>query len=614
MTSGHRHETVPHLDALTERYSDSRVPSLFIDEDHQILDINGAARKFFDGDEPTNCRDLRLYLDDRQPTTLGKLLQAFRASSHGADFHTVSVHALDNPPVEVRFFRAPTSTPIYLCQLRLLHLPATRRRVELLTEVARLCEESDGFADTLKRLVQKLHRYLYATALAIHHRPSNEDTTWIAGGRGQAQALLDDLPDCSATTTFEQQLLSPHTLRLVIPLPDEESLSLVIDYPDSVPPLSESTPFWQMLCTTTACCLRNAQLLDANRQRNQRLRAVLEHMPMSVMLFDTEGKVLDLNLRARALSGRRSWTQVGIDDHPFEVRDRHGNLLPREEWPLLRALTTRQGCEEEEYILDLGTTQRQVSLTVAPIVDDDGQPTAFLATGRDVTRRSQKDRRKDEFLSVASHELRSPLTPLSGFLQICRQQVEQGYPVDPAILRKAELQVERLQRLIDTLLDTSRLQTGRLPIERRTVVLNDLLRQIIAPWQEGPQGHRIHLDLPTSSIEAAVDPDRLEQVICNVVDNAIKHGRAGGSIHIELHARDEGSAVTVEDEGDGISQEIIDRVFDPFFTSSNNPEENTGIGLYVARQIVTDHGGTIAIDSGPGEPTKVTISLPPVDG
>lgn len=357
-----------------------------------------------------------------------------------------------------------------------------------------------------------------------------------------------------------------------------------------------------------------ARLLEEIRRERGRLRAVLEHMPTAIMLFDTTGKVLDLNRRARALVGRSSWQELGQDDHPFIVCDNQGKPLPRKEWPLFRALEQNIYCEDEEYVLDFGEHQRTISMSIVPIMADDGQITSFLVTGSDVTMRSEKDRRKDEFLSVASHELRSPLTPLSGFLHLSRKQAEAGDLVDPQILQRAQAQVVRLQRLIESLLDVSRLETGRLPMSLETISLTRLTRRVMEPWLVGSHGDRIVLTLPEESLEVRADPDRIDQVLTNVVDNAIKHGRADGTVKVRLDRRKDHAVLSVADEGDGMSQELIDRVFDRYFFGQDQTEEaknkSLGLGLYIARQIVEGHDGTIAIDSDRGQPTQVIISLP----
>lgn len=622
MTSGHRtskdptvaskNPSEPPPEWFEQAYATCSVASVVVDGQQRTVFVNEAAQKLLDLDSGDAPADVFLHSDE-SCDTLGDLIA--EALDDQSALHTWKgrLDRATTQPLEIRFIPLPGPSRLLLCRFLTYRNVATEVRVQLISELADIHRHGEDFDDSVQRLVATIYDHLDAPTVAIWSDDEEYTDRWFAGDEQACQKMIDEFSHCSpphSTTGVFGTGESVETVRIPIRLSDGLFVHLLIARNTTEHRLRDSAAFWNCLATTVQTSLRNARLLELNRQERHRLRAVLEHMPMAVVIFDRRGKVLDLNLRARAMTGRRSWPQLGDDNHPFDVCDAGGDVLPREQWPLLRALNTGEGCEEEEYILDFGDRQRTISISVIPITDNDEQITSFLATGRDVTRRSKEERRKDEFLSVASHELRGPLTPLAGFLHMSRQQAESDQPVDPEVLQKAHAQVHRLQRLIDGLLDVSRMETGRLPIQRREICLNDLIARVMNPWLDGPHGDRIQLSVPDETIDLHADPDRLDQVITNVVDNAIRHGRDDGRVRVSVRRSGDAVQLTVRDDGDGIPQAIIDRVFERFFCVDNQDSSSTGIGLYVSRQIVEDHGGTITIDSARGEPTTVSIFLP----
>lgn len=620
MTSGHSNDktavaeeektSAPRIDWFEEAYASCPVASIVFNEERHVVFANPPARQLLVVDTGQCIDASESRCGDSTVVGLDTLVDR-------AFCDDVSLRAwqgrLDIPeprPLEVRFIPLPGPDTLLLCQLHPYREIEGEVRVRLISQIADIHRRRGDLEASGRLLVATIHRHLEVSVAAVWCQGDEQFLRWSAGDeetcRAMANSLVKPFPNGSNSSAFlwGDEL---KTIRMPLTLKSDCSIQLLVAATDW---LRASAPFWNCLATAAEASMQSARLLELHNQERLRLRAVLEHMPMAVLIFDHQGEVLELNLRARAMSGRRSWERIDTMDHPFEVCDHSGTPLPRTQWPMLRALRTGQGCEEEEFILDFGDKQRNISLTVVPITDDDDQITSFLATGRDVTQRSEEERRKDEFLSVASHELRSPLTPLSGFLHLSRKQAESDQLVDPDVLRRAETQVERLQRLIDGLLDMSRLETGKLPIRRQKVEMSSLLQRIMGPWLSGPHGDRISLELPNVSLTAEIDPDRIDQVITNVVDNAIKHGRPQGQVRVRLAEQGPHLAVIVEDDGYGMPQHIIDRVFDRYFCSHREESSGMGIGLYVSRQIVDDHGGTITIDSGPDQPTTVTVLLP----
>jgi two-component system, chemotaxis family, CheB/CheR fusion protein len=232
------------------------------------------------------------------------------------------------------------------------------------------------------------------------------------------------------------------------------------------------------------------------------------------------------------------------------------------------------------------------------------------------------DHLKDEFLSLASHELRTPLVPLNAYSELLARMVVE---VDKSgdwntrfadMMAKLQRQLGHLGRMTDDLLDVGRLQSGKLTIEQRPVNLTDLLPQIVEQVRTVRPGNALTLEMDDADVRVLGDEGRLTQVVMNVLENAFKYG---DSREVTLRARrvpDGGAGfaqIEIQDRGPGIPAHELHSVFTRFFQGTREGRSargGLGLGLYIARGIVEQHGGTIGIDSGVGVGTRVTVRLP----
>ncbi len=220
---------------------------------------------------------------------------------------------------------------------------------------------------------------------------------------------------------------------------------------------------------------------------------------------------------------------------------------------------------------------------------------------------------RDEFLSVAAHELKTPITSLRGFAQLTLRGLDRRGAVDPERLRQAlqviDQQSDKLSTLVARLLDVSRIDAGRLSLTPRRTNLARLLAEVVAELRGNSERHTILLDVP-ASLHTTVDPLRLEQVVTNLIDNAIKYSPAGGQIDVTLSSEDDGTcSISVRDRGIGIPPEQHERIFDRFYQVHTH-FGGMGLGLYISREIVHLHGGTIQAESAPDRGARFVVSLP----
>jgi signal transduction histidine kinase len=232
---------------------------------------------------------------------------------------------------------------------------------------------------------------------------------------------------------------------------------------------------------------------------------------------------------------------------------------------------------------------------------------AFNAMAADL---ADVDRQRRELVANVSHELRTPI----GALQALLENLADGIaPPDPAALHTALAQTQRLGRLVEQLLDLSRLEAGAMPLERQPFGVRGLLEQAARECAlAGDRGVRLVVAVEPADLEAIGDPDRMHQVVANLVDNAVRHSPRAG--HVWLAARtDNGStAIEVADEGPGVAPEDIDRIFDRFIQTQppGGGDGGTGLGLAIARSIVDAHGGTIRAEHRAPHGCRMIVELP----
>ncbi len=224
-------------------------------------------------------------------------------------------------------------------------------------------------------------------------------------------------------------------------------------------------------------------------------------------------------------------------------------------------------------------------------------------------------RARDEFLSVAAHELKTPITSMLGYAQMLLRNLTPEGPLDERIVRRAlqaiEQQSDRLSRLVSRLLDIARIEGGRLIIEPTVVDVVPLVQGVVATIQAGTGRHQIVVRAP-AELYARVDPLRFEQVLTNLLDNAVKFSPASESIEVDISRTSlEMLRVAVDDRGTGIPPDEHGRIFDRFYQAhAGNHASGMGLGLFICRQIVEQHGGTIVAEPRANGGTRFLVVLP----
>jgi PAS domain S-box-containing protein len=346
---------------------------------------------------------------------------------------------------------------------------------------------------------------------------------------------------------------------------------------------------------------------EALQEREARFQMALALAPVMVFTQDT------------AL--RYTWAHTSIPAGPDAdaiIGKTDADLLPADEAATLTAMKRRvleRGERvHDEISLTVGPTRFDVSYVAAPLYDSKGAITGLIAAAVDISDYRTLERQQRQFIAMAAHELRTPVTSILGFAQLIQRRDPQNRQIATVVRQAASL-----DRLINDLVDSSRLEDGRLELRRERFDLVDLARDMAEQIQPLSDAHPIRVDAPAGPLEGVWDRERLGQVIQNLLTNAIKYSPVGSAIVMGVEDLGDDVRLAVRDQGVGIPPALLPRLFDPFYRVERTAGSirGLGLGLHISRSLVEAHGGQIQAESaGEGTGSTFTVTLPrlPSDG
>ncbi|HVS10261.1 MAG TPA: ATP-binding protein, partial [Planctomycetota bacterium] len=343
-------------------------------------------------------------------------------------------------------------------------------------------------------------------------------------------------------------------------------------------------------------------------------RRTFDNAFVGVARLDPEGRWQQMNARLAEIVG---WPLEELVGRNF------AEITHPEDLPLdheLIASFARGEVEsqqlEKRYVAKQGHIV-WVDLIVSAEREPDGAIASLIAVVRDISARKRAERARDEFFAVASHELRSPLHVLGGWLSVLRHESDSAQRA--RALAVAERSAGLLNRLIGDLLDASRIASGKFEIEREAVDLEEVLQAVVTAFQPLADSREVALVLellPEQAPFVSGDPERLEQVVRNLVDNALKFTEPGGRIHVQLARAGDRVSIAVSDTGQGIAPELLPRVFQRLTQGERRPRgarRGLGLGLWIVRHLVELHsGGVEARSEGEGRGSTFVVTLPEI--
>lgn len=370
----------------------------------------------------------------------------------------------------------------------------------------------------------------------------------------------------------------------------------------------------QSFADQAAIALHNARLYTQVSREKQRLDALLDTAADGILIIAPDHTIERCNPALARMLGVRGEEVRGTLHEALIQWDKRvqGQTLEQAElggWPL----TPNSTLYIEGDLKRKGQHSLAVGITYSSLMSPEGKLVNILATVRDITHFREAEEIKSTFISIISHELKTPVALIKGYVgTLRREDAVWEREVIQDSLAVIEEEADRLTELIENLLDASRLQAGALKVNASDVNLVTLVEHIAERFSTQTTQHQIVVDFSAGFPIVLADENRLTQVISNLISNAIKYSKEGGEIRIRGQARANQVVICVSDQGPGIAAEDIPHVFDRFYRSidASRTTKGAGLGLFLARAVIEAHGGRIWVDPKPGEGARICFSLP----
>ncbi|MEY4384815.1 MAG: hypothetical protein RLY20_98 [Verrucomicrobiota bacterium] len=343
---------------------------------------------------------------------------------------------------------------------------------------------------------------------------------------------------------------------------------------------------------------------NARAQAEAQQAAVFDSMVEGVVLLDREGRIQLAN---------RQFTEL------FALtKDLRGQTL-MEATRMHQLADLVAGLSAERPVRDgelrpSGLAERWLEVNAAAVFDSTHARRGTVVVFHDLTRLKQLERTREEFVANVSHELRTPLSLIKGYTETLLDGAKDNPEVAQKFLQTIDRNAERLKLLIEDLLTISELESGRMRLQLQAVAMRPLVAKLLDDFKPRSTARNVTLvnEVPELSVNA--DPNRVQQVLSNLVDNAIKYGRNEGTVTVSGRSLGDGRLeFCVADNGPGIPEEARERVFERFYRvdkARSREQGGTGLGLSIVKHIVQSHGGKVWVESEAGKGSRFFFSLP----
>ena len=352
------------------------------------------------------------------------------------------------------------------------------------------------------------------------------------------------------------------------------------------------------------------------RQLDAEVRAALGGMADAVLVVSAPGRVVDANPAAVELLGAHDRGDLLLPVESFvsrfQLRYPDGTPIPPASSPISRALAGETLRGFEALLRRAEGSDVVVGITASAVREPRGPPRLAVAVLRDMSELRRFEEMRDEFLATAAHEFKTPLAVVKAYAQLLRKREAPETPP----LEVIDRQVERLNRLVQQLLEVSRFRIGGPELRRERYDLSEQVRQVTEEMQRRTPAHRLRLE-EGAAAPVVADRRRIEQVLVNLLDNAVKFSPGGGEVASRVSLRDGEAVVSVRDAGVGIPRDRQSRVFERYYRAHVGTAHDyggIGVGLDMSREIVARHGGRMWFESQEGVGSIFSFSLPLAEG
>jgi len=351
----------------------------------------------------------------------------------------------------------------------------------------------------------------------------------------------------------------------------------------------------------------NRALYDTEEARDK-IDGILKSVGDGLIVTDIHNRVILMNRAAEDLLGIRLSEVI---ERPVDFAIEDQTLRDR----IKATLDKRESDYQFDFELpgDNRTHPRIIRARTSIIENKSGTQTGIITTMHDVTYEREVDRMKTEFISTAAHELRTPLTSILGFSEVLLNQNNIPAEEKTEFLGYINTQSKALSKIIDDLLDISRIESGRgFSINKEPCNPLEITKKVISYHKKQSPKHQFEVMFPKRPVKIIADIDKIGQVVKNLIDNAVKYSPDGGTIKVRGKIAGDQYQISVEDQGIGMTQEQVEKIFDKFYRAKDACfiSKGTGLGMSIVKHIVESHGGNVWVDSEHGKGTTVHFAVP----
>ncbi len=352
-------------------------------------------------------------------------------------------------------------------------------------------------------------------------------------------------------------------------------------------------------------------------QASKQLSAILENLAEGVMVADPTGRILLVNRVARELLDLPDKPDsLNVDDtFPPEVRRPDGSPLPPDEWPISRTLRGDKVVEQEVLVIAANGVVRNLLFSGSPIVGRDGRIALGIIIGRDVTQLRLLEQTRDDYVRAVSHDLRNPLTAITGHAQLLQRVLEKaglkggmaGKAIEAIVINS-----QRMNSMITDLAESAQLEAGQVRLAPVPIDLPSFVIHLKDRLAGAAEAHRIWVELPEELPLVLADPDKLERILRNLLTNALKYSEPDSPVTVTMTLSGAEVVTAITDHGQGMSPEEVSKLFQRYYRTPTAIQKKggLGLGLHITKGLVEAHGGRIWVESKLGKGSTFSFTLP----
>lgn len=356
------------------------------------------------------------------------------------------------------------------------------------------------------------------------------------------------------------------------------------------------------------------ELIVRESDERRRLQAIIQQLPVGVVITDNKGKIVMVNKRLNTMLGIKIPIGFNITKGALLDTTYKGKPAHTQNFPLVHALNTGKPLVGREFIVNRKDKKRTyIQVSASPIHNSENKIIAAASIINDITAQKEMEQRKDDFVNIASHELKTPITSMKLYVDSLMNRIK-TYNDERSLKTVGNIknQIEKLQKLVNDLLDVSRLQTGKLVFTKEEFRIDTLIEEIIDVLQDSAVDKKIIFTKKLPLIVLA-DRFRIYQVITNLITNAIKFSNQGERIIVSLQKQDDKAVVSIQDFGIGVAKEQQKKIFERLYQVNDEKVKTFpgfGMGLYISKEIIKKNKGSIWVESELGKGATFYFSLP----